>query len=133
MKILVLLTDLFDTLGGIQSFNRCLVKALVDIAEQRQWGGIVLALNDRGSSNLVATYLKDTRWEYRAFGSARFRFVLASLRASLTADVVLCGHVHLSPLAWGMKVLRRGTQICLVVHGIEVWKRLTAFQRKAVK
>ena len=52
MNILVLLTDLFDAVGGIQTFNRALVKVLDDMAGERGWTVTVVVLNDRGDTAL---------------------------------------------------------------------------------
>jgi len=46
VNVLVLLTDLVGAIGGIQSYNRSLVKALSRIAEEHNWNLTILVLND---------------------------------------------------------------------------------------
>ncbi len=127
MRVVVLLTDLFDAVGGIQTFNRALVKALDDLAAERAWQLEVLVLGDRGGSELRAAYL-DPRHGYRAAAGNRRRFIAAALRAGARADCLVFGHVHFAPLALGL----RAAEKYLVVHGIEVWKRLNVLQRLGV-
>lgn len=128
MRFLVLLTDLFDAVGGIQTFNRALVKALDEIAGNNGDKMSVLVLNDGGISELARAYTTPQRTEYRGFAGNRRRFVLAALRASREADVILFGHVHFTPMAFAMNNVPK----LLVVHGVDVWRRLFAFQRWGV-
>ncbi|MBI1748426.1 MAG: glycosyltransferase family 4 protein [Acidobacteria bacterium] len=128
MKVLILLTDLFDAVGGIQTFNRALVKALSEIAEKKGGGVTVLVLNDGSGSELAGRYMTTPHSTFKGFHKNRFRFVLSAIRESRDADMVLFGHVHFSPLACAMNSVKK----CLVVHGVDVWRRLVALQRLGV-
>ena len=83
MRIAVLLTDLLDRVGGIQSFNRSLVKALDEIGRNRGWDVRVLALNDRGSRRI------SERTHHEGFEGNRVRFSWAGLAEARKADVVI--------------------------------------------
>jgi len=128
MNILVLLTDLFDKVGGIPTFNRALVKALDGIATERDWKVTILVLNDSGTSNLVNSYTTPSRTCYKGFAGSKSNFILSGLQASQDANLVLIGHVHITPIALAMM---RSTKM-LVVHGIDVWKRLSVLERLEV-
>ena len=83
MRILVLLTDLFDAVGGIQTFNRALIKALDEVAESRGWKITVLVLNDSGKSNLMGRYMNPARASYYGFAKSRVRFASTDLEINL--------------------------------------------------
>ncbi len=128
MRVLVLLTDLFEAGGGIQTFNRCLVKALDELASRNRWKVAALALNDCGASELVSRYLRAAQTSYRGFARNRPRFAVAGIQASWNADVILLGHVHFCPLACAMRSVSK----YLIVHGVDVWKRLSFLERLGV-
>lgn len=130
-RVLVLLTDLFDTTGGIQTFNRALVKALDELAAQHGWSVTVLVLNDHGGSSVVKLYISSHQLKYIACTGNRRRFIVATLRAARRADVVIFGHVHFSPILFAVRVLRPSAKSYLTVYGIEAWKRLPSLQRMA--
>jgi len=114
MKILVLLSDLHDTLGGIQSFNRSLVSALRELSRSHGWTLQILVLNDSRPAPTIET-----------FAGSRVRFMWAALRASHTADRVLFGHIHFSALSMGMPDVEKW----LIIHGIEAWNPLPRTKR----
>ena len=128
MNILLLLTDLFDSSGGIQTFNRCLVKAVDQAAATRNWGMKVLVLNDQGKSDLAPLYMSGHRQKYRGFAGSRLRFVTQGVLQSRRAKVVILGHAHFAPLAPFMG----NTHRFLVAYGIDVWDRLTVFERAGI-
>lgn len=129
MRLVVLLGDMFDAIGGIQTFNRCLVKALDELAQKYGWEVTVLAMNDSGRSELMSRYMNPARTHYRGFSSRRGRFVLSALRQATKADITLFGHVHLAPLVRALRLTRPGAQNFLVVYGLDVTKALPFLRR----
>lgn len=125
MRILLLLPDLFDATGGIQTFNRALVKAISEIASDRNWKITILVLHDKGNSNLVNSYLNSTCESYKGFSGNKTNFTISALFKSMKADVIFFGHVNFVPLALLMnsKLIRY-----LIVHGVDVWKPLPVFK-----
>lgn len=132
MKIVALLTDVFGAVGGIQTFNRSLAKALDEIAQDREWKVSLLVLNDRREGVEAHSYFNGYRTRYRPFGHDKRRFAFAAFRESLDADVVVVGHVNFTPLALGLPSLR-GLKVLLVVYGVEVWRRLPLLQLLGVR
>jgi glycosyltransferase involved in cell wall biosynthesis len=59
-----------------------------------------------------------------AAARGKLAFVRHALRAAAAGrfDGVICGHVHLMPLAWYL-ARRLNVPVALIVHGIEAWKR----------
>ncbi|HEV2735733.1 MAG TPA: glycosyltransferase, partial [Longimicrobiaceae bacterium] len=126
-RISLLLPDLFDAVGGIQTFCRTLVLALDGLAAERGWTVETLVLNDRGGSDLARLYMPGSAAGYRAFGGSRARFAAAAVRAGLRSDVVVVGHVNFAPLALAMP----GRARHLAAYGVDVWHRLPRLQRAA--
>jgi len=132
VRLLVLLTDLFDSFGGIQTFNRCLVKALDEIARKNGWKITLLVLNDTRRNHNAHRYFDSQTTKYRPFNGRRARFVAATLRESRTASLAIIGHVHFTPLCLAISLLGRSIRILVVVYGTEVWKRLPILQRRGL-
>lgn len=132
MRILVLLPSLLDSLGGIQTYSQALVWSLNALAGPAESPGSssivapirVLALHDKTAAQPHArTGLE--RVQHEGFLGRKFRFGLAALRASRSADVVIMAHVHFAPLLLrGIHWLAPKAFVCIAAHGIEVWKRL---------
>lgn len=124
VRLLALVTDAYGGRGGIATFNRALIGALasheavarVDVLP-RLVVDAVGALPDR------------VHVEAGAAGGAG-AFVASALGASLKSDGVVCGHVHLVPLAAALAALRH-VPLVLVLHGIEAWEEPHGGLRKA--
>ena len=131
--VLVLLSDLLDAVGGIQTFNRSLVKALDSIAAERRWRVELLVLNDRRRDHYESRYFNPEQVSCRAFRRGTAGFALAAVHAARRATTAIIGHVNFCPVLPLMKVAAPGLHSALVVHGIEVWKPLPWLQRWGVR
>lgn len=129
MKILVLLTDLFDAIGGIQTFNRALVKALDQIGVERGWAISVLVLNDKGRTADSANYCTPGRTAYRGFSGSKPWFLKAAMSEACDASTVIVGHVNFAPMVLGLLARNSHLQILLTIFGIDVWSKLSKLQR----
>ena len=133
MQILLLLTDLFDAIGGIQTFNRCFVKALDDLSANHNINVKVLVLNDTGSSKLTNKYISSGNVTYIYCSKNRFKFFIEVLKLSIKSDKVILGHVNFSPMAIFVNLLNPKIKKYLIVHGVEVWKKLSLFKLEGSK
>ncbi|MFQ5776812.1 MAG: glycosyltransferase [Terriglobia bacterium] len=131
MRLLVALTEVFRTDGGIPQFNRALLRGLADFCQRTGAGATVLSLNDR-PDGFDSRYLDSPRIRFQAFRRHKFSFALAFFRLALArpCDLILLGHVNLLPLAtplplWGRRYL-------LMAHGIEAWQQLPWLARRAL-
>lgn len=115
----MLATDGYGCLGGIAQFNRDFLDALNAAPEVERvlvWprhapqpltDGIPEAVvYDRATARGKAAYL---------------RRALLALLAPPSADLVICAHLHLMPLAW-LAARRSGARLALVLFGIECWR-----------
>lgn len=117
MKILALLTDCHGGEGGIAAYNRALLAAFAEdprvssvIAVPRQGGEFSESLPpqlalDRSGYGGRAAYL------YTALRHARYA----------RPDLIFCGHVNLTPIAW-LAAKLSGAPWILQVHGIDAWQ-----------
>lgn len=129
MKILVLLTDLFDAIGGIQTFNRSTAKALDELAKKNNWQVTLLVLNDDGKSDLKRKYLSSGCTEYLFCNGSRIRFIFLALCHVFNSSIVLFGHVNFLSLAFLLKLFVPKLSMFLAVYGIDVSRRLSVFKR----
>ncbi len=133
MHILVLLTDLFDAIGGIQTFNRCLVKALDELAEKNNWKITILVLNDDKSVVVDKPYIREQWSTYRGFANNRLQFVYAASKVALDVDIIFFGHVNFIPLAVFFRLINFKANIILMLHDVEIEKRFSLLKQIGLK
>lgn len=126
LKILFLITSAFNQTGGIHTFNRAFIKALDEMAAERNWQVKIFSILDPRAPAEASRYVRSVF--FRGFEGNRSNFAIAALRASRNADKVILGHVNVASLALGM----RANTISVIVHGIEVWRKLSFLQRLGV-
>ncbi len=119
MKIFALVTDAFGGRGGIAKFNRDLLTALCESPEVEKviaWPRVSAEKIDELPSKLT----------YRVGGlNSKVKYIFAVLSDIFKdgkSDYLICGHIHLLPIAHLIKIMGRCEQVVLVVHGIEAWK-----------
>ena len=133
MQIALLLTDLFDAVGGIQTFNRCFVKALDDLSAKHGIDLKIVVLNDRGASNLTSKYISQRNATYIYCSKNRFKFFIQMLKLSTKLDKVILGHVNFAPMAIFVNLLNPKIKKYLIVYGIEAWGRLAWLKLQGIK
>ena len=119
MKLLVLVTDAFGGRGGVAKFNRDLLRALClhrDVAQVTALPRVMI--EDAGVLPAGLVYESAA-----ASGKAAYLYCLGRL---LDRDNdfggVVCGHVHLLPLA-AIAARWYRVPLILVIHGVEAWRR----------
>src|SRR4029077_11738699 len=118
MPVQMLLTDGFGGFGGISRFNRDFLSALnvCPLVER------VHALPRVISEAIEESIPEAVVYERRA-ARGRVSYALALVRLAVRApraDLVICGHINLLPLAWVAARLARA-HLVLVIHGYEAW------------
>ncbi len=118
LKLLVLLTDGFGGRGGIAKFNTDLLKALCAYANVAE----VTALPRRIADDEVMLPDRLIYQTRAAGGKGAYMYHLGRLLAHQNSfDAVICGHLHLLPLA-AFAARRYRAPLTLIVHGIEAWR-----------
>jgi phosphatidylinositol alpha-1,6-mannosyltransferase len=122
-------------IGGVQEAGRLTAAALSEIALHRRSPADFLSLNDPpGAHSLgVAGYAIT----FRSFGRAKISFVLSAIACVRRAakdgrPIILAGHPNLAvPASWMQRASSRAKTV-VMAHGMEVWKPLPLFRRRAL-
>lgn len=125
--VAVFQTEVFGTWGGIQTFNRHLLEALIELAETRGWAVRVFSLRDRGRVDLSCSV---RLW---GAGGRRVRFAAACLLNGFLADAVVIGHVNLAPLALVARTIRPRLRYAVIAHGFEIWTLQGGLRRAGLR
>jgi len=126
LRIVLLCSELFLTHGGIQRFNRILLRALAELGQENHHSLKVFSLNDVAVSDGLAG---ESCLQLSVFGKNKKKFAIQALKAMPAADLVLYGHGNLLPLGWGDRLLRGPGSSAVIVHGEEAWRPLPWRQR----
>lgn len=114
-------------------FCRALCLAAGRWAQSNNASVSALVLND--DVKLDASYVNGEFTSYVGAGKSKAKLVRHYLRRILATryDLIIFGHISLSPLALLAKVLNPGAKIAVVAYGIEVWRPLGKLQRRALQ
>jgi phosphatidyl-myo-inositol dimannoside synthase len=118
MRIFALVTDAFGGHGGIARFNRELLSALCSHPDVEQVVALPRLLPEP-PGDLPEKLVFDTSGV-----GGKLKFVLAVLHSAFRTPrsaIILCGHIHLLPVAFLIRLFRR-VPIVLVVHGVDAWQ-----------
>lgn len=115
MRVLLLTSDAYGANGGIALYNRDVIEALVAMPEVDEV--VVIARAMHSAPNGVPPKV---RLVTESLGG-KARFVGAAMRASTGGyGLVICGHIHLLPVAASVNQVIRAPLV-LMVYGIDVW------------
>ena len=120
MRVLALLGGFLEVTGGIETYSRSLIGALLQMDEVESVE--ILALNDSRGLDFSEVGRKV---RYQGFQRNKLSFSLKALTASTHVDVVIAIHINFTTLFPYLKMVNGRAQKMVVVHGIEVWQRLT--------
>lgn len=125
LRPVMLMTDAFGGIGGIAKFNRDVLATLHAMPECRE----VVAfprLVQREPEPIPAK----VRYRFDAAGGklSYVKAVLCFTTYGGPADVVLCGHLNLLPIAWLTSAVKQ-CPLLLIVYGIEAWRAQSRFVR----
>ncbi|MCK1305151.1 MULTISPECIES: glycosyltransferase family 4 protein [unclassified Bradyrhizobium] len=124
LQIVFCALETYSLVGGLQNFNRRVVKGLIWRANSRgEAPPEVHVLRDRDS---VPKNLSIDIKSYPTRTSYLFRSAVSSLKANM----FVIGHVNLLPLAAMVRCLRWRMPILLFVHGDEVWNEPTRRKKR---
>lgn len=117
VKLLMLVTDAFGGRGGIAKFNRDLILACVAPPLDARCLVLARVIAERGTAVPGGV----TMPESASRGAVAYVRAVLAAAFGFQADLVICGHLHLLPLAVMASTVRR-VPLVLVIHGIEAWK-----------
>ncbi|MEO8192472.1 MAG: glycosyltransferase family 4 protein [Gemmatimonadales bacterium] len=116
VRALALVTDAYGGTGGIAQYSRDLIEAVASYGK-----GTSVVVVPRVIAREIQSPPSNVRHVTSASGS-KIRFAATALREAIAhpVDLVICGHVHLLPVAWAA-ARARGARLILVTYGLEVW------------
>jgi phosphatidyl-myo-inositol dimannoside synthase len=121
--------------GGVQEAGRLTAAALSEIALRRGWSADFLSINDPPGPHSLAVARRAI--SIRGFGRAKIAFVVSAIGRVRAAakdgtSIILAGHPNLAvPADWMQRACPRAKTI-VMAHGVEVWKPLPLFRRRAL-
>ena len=134
MKTLVLAPEIFTPNGGIPRILRLYLKALCDIAAERDGQVRLVALNDSSPDSTELRRFSNDRLEaWEVCSGHKARFIRTALRHGRKCDHVVCGHVAQLPVALALKLRNHRLTYDVVAHGIEVWRPFSLAERAALR
>jgi phosphatidylinositol alpha-1,6-mannosyltransferase len=132
-RILLLLPEAFESAGGIQMFCRSLCLATGHWAETNDASVAAIVLNDQAAPD--SRYVNGGFCSFIRAGGSKAKFIRSYLAriAAWKPDLIVIGHISLSPLALLALPLHHTAKVCIIAYGIEVWRPLTFSQRNALQ
>ncbi len=131
---LLLAPELFSSTGGIPRILRLYLRALSDLAAERDGSVRIVALNDPVlDSTDLRRHTGDRLAEWRVCSGSKTAFARAALQLARGCDRLVCGHVAQLPVAWAAKKMNSRLRYHLVAHGIEVWRAFSLAERLALR
>jgi len=126
--VLFLTLRVFSATGGIEKVCRVFGKALNDIAAAATGMQVkVFSLYDNAQD-------VDTKYipagGFTGFNTAKIKFIFCTLRQAAAADTIIVSHINLLSVGYLAKILFPKKRLILFIHGIEVWKPLSASRKK---
>jgi glycosyltransferase involved in cell wall biosynthesis len=130
VKVLFLYLKAFSFTGGIEKFNRSLLKALHELSVD----GLIDA--DAISAYDIHTdekYFPQLRFKGYGGGRERLLFVVIAFFKSFKYKTVILGHINLAVLGYWIKRINPSVRLIVVAHGIEVWKAHHSLKLKVLE
>ena len=119
MEILFFYLDAFSQTGGIENFNKALMKSLSDLSRENHLKFQAVSVYD---SEPDERYIDKNN--YKGFKKNKIRSSLYAIKTSRKYDQVILGHINLAIVGIVIKLIRPSVRIILIAHGIEVWEKL---------
>lgn len=115
----------FGGTGGIEKFNRAMMKALENREYQLKEKILIYSAYDN---------LPDPQYHsglhYKGFSIRKVQFTLESILKGLRAETLLISHINLAFIAIVLQILNPRQKQILITHGIEVWGELSWLKKK---
>lgn len=130
-RIVVLAPELFRAEGGIARISRLYLQAVADNSPDAPLS--VIVLNDSVIPTTSLTRYHAGNADAVACDRSKWRCAKALWHATRTPGTyVICTHIHLAPMLWGIRLFRPALTYDIVIHGIEVWKPLSWLTRRSI-
>lgn len=125
--MLFLTLDTFSKTGGIQKVCRTLAYTLSTITKSTS--------ENISSFKMLSLYDKDTNEKYvcekqfKGFYGSKIPFLFSAVFNGVRLKTVLVSHINLIIIGVFIKVIGRKTQVIMLAHGIEVWRKMPRWKQ----
>jgi glycosyltransferase involved in cell wall biosynthesis len=127
-KISFIYLKAFSAQGGLEKFNRAMMKSLYDLKLDFK----VHSLYDK-PSEVNRDYLPIEKFN-GAFYNRYFSFFKTLFKILIRpSQIVLVGHVNLAPLILTIKFFKPNLKVVLMAHGIEMWQNVNGLKIKFLR
>lgn len=126
--MLFLYLKAFSFTGGIEKFNRSLLKALHELSVDGHMDADAISAYDPHPDEKYFPVLRFT-----GHGGGRPLFVLNALYQAMKYNTVILGHINLAIVGRLIKLLKPSVRLIVIVHGIEVWYTLAGNKKKLLE
>ena len=119
MRTLVLLTDAYGSNGGIAKYNQDFLQALCSFPESAE----VVAI-PRLASDLIEPLPKKLDYVLQGINN-KFKYAVTVFKTVLKNpkfDLIVCGHIHLLPLAILARLFSPSCPLFLILYGVDAWR-----------
>lgn len=132
MNTLLLSPELFLREGGIARILRLYLQALCGRAKADERVHSLVLNDPAGPEPRLARYTGAQLGEHVGCGRSKLAFVRHALRLGRRSGLIVCGHLHLLPVARLAQRFHPQLRYCLVAHGIEAWRPYSLLERWAL-
>lgn len=120
---------LYDTVGGIQTFNRSLIKAIDILENKHDWEVTFLSLRD-SKYGFVCQDSYGKSLNFKCFSGNKIVYLFYSVFYGSKADLLLIGHINFSFIGFLLQGIKRNIKTILFIYGIDVLRKLNMLQKK---
>ena len=128
MKLLFIYLKAFSFTGGIEKFNRALLKALHELSVEGVVDADAISVYDRHTDQKYFSQLR-----FKGFYGRKVLFSIWTISTAWKYQSIVLGHLNLAFLGYCLKRIKPSLQLIIIAHGIEVWDRQKGFKRKALE
>lgn len=132
-KVLLLLPGAFSGVGGIEMYNRQLIRAFLEIGLERGFAVKTFVLND-DPEDVDERYLPDGAGRPLGLRRRKAAFAVEAIRSVFEErpELIVFGHVHFARFGRLLKRLCPTSRHWYFAYGIEVWHPLSKAIRRGL-
>lgn len=125
--MLFLTLDTFNKTGGIQKVCRALAYTLSIIKKSTSEN--ISSFKTRSLYDKEADERYVPAKQFKGFNGSKISFLINAVFEGLKVKTIIISHINLIIIALFIKLIRRKTQIIMLAHGIEVWRKIPRWKQ----
>ena len=127
IRALLVLPGAYGRPGGIEAYNRLVIRAFSEIAAESGGACEALVLNDApGDVHETSGGVKPVPFDH---GKPQFAAAVMNRVWRFGPTLIFWGHVHFAPLAGAVALMKSAPEHWFVIYGVDAWKRLSVVHR----